>query len=89
MYQALFFFPLEKKKQKKKKKKTPDLGLRNVVKRVQHVCSASKFFFLLTAYRAFSHDVTAAILLFQNMFQNKETAAMFGHVGVPRKSSVS
>ena len=84
MYQALFFFPLEKKKQKKKKK-TPDLGLRNVVKHVQHVCSASKFFFLLTAYRAFSHDVTAAILL----FQNKETAAMFGHVGVPRKSSVS
>ena len=88
MYQALFFFPLEKKKQKKKKK-TPDLGLRNVVKHVQHVCSASKFFFLLTAYRAFSHDVTAAILLLQNMFQNKETAAMFGHVGVPRKSSVS
>ena len=46
-------------------------------------------FFLLTAYRAFSHDVTAAILLFQNMFQNKETAAMFGYVGVPRKPSVS
>ena len=57
--------------------------------RVQHVCSTCKIFFGLTAYRAFSHDVTTAILLFQNMFQNKETAAMFGYVGVPRKSSGS
>ena len=51
--------------------------------------NSSSWSLWLTACGAFSHDVTAAILLFQNMFQSKETAAMFGYVGVPRKSSRS
>ena len=39
----------------------------------------------ISTYRAFSHDVKAAILV----FQNKETAAMFSDVGVPNQSGGS
>ena len=39
----------------------------------------------ISTYRAFSHDLTVAILV----FQNKETAAMFSDVGVPNQSGGS